>query len=133
MFSLDQTLTLKSFTVTYWWFFDRTNLFKSKERLFQQLKSSLEVQRVKRKFSDNHGHNILGLDNVLIQTRLTTNKTKRNIQYTKLGITIASRVAKRLKTQDLRKSRNARKILNLCGDIAQCPVSLPEINVWQQQ
>ena len=133
MFSLDQTLTLKSFTVTYWWFFDRTNLFKSKERLFQQLKSSLEVQRAKRKFSDNHGHNILGLDNVLIQTRLTTNKTKRNIQYTKLGITIASRVTKRLKTQDLTKSRNAKKILNLCGDIAQCPVSLPEINVWQQQ
>ena len=29
--------------------------------------------------AENHGHNILELDNVLIQTRLTTSKTKRDI------------------------------------------------------
>ena len=46
----------------------------------------------------NHDHNILELYNVLIQTRLTTIKTKRNIQYIKLGIRVASRVAERLKT-----------------------------------
>ena len=46
----------------------------------------------------NLGHNILELYNVLIQTRLTTSKTKRDIQYSKLGIQVASRVAERLKT-----------------------------------
>ena len=44
----------------------------------------------------NLGHNILELYNVLIQTRLTTSKTKRDIQYRKLGIQVASRVAERL-------------------------------------
>ena len=33
----------------------------------------------------NHGHNILELYNVLIQTQLTTSKTKRDIYYGKLG------------------------------------------------
>ena len=46
----------------------------------------------------NLGHNILELYNVLIQTRLTTSKTKRDIKYSKLGIRVASRVAKRPKT-----------------------------------
>ena len=32
----------------------------------------------------NHGHNILELYNISIQTRLTTSKTKRDIQYSKL-------------------------------------------------
>ena len=45
----------------------------------------------------NLGHNILELYNVLIQARLTTSKTKRDIQYSKLGI----RVAERLKTQGI--------------------------------
>ena len=38
------------------------------------------------------------LYNVLIQARLTTSKTKRDIYYSKLGIWVASRVAERLKT-----------------------------------
>ena len=45
----------------------------------------------------NLGHNILKLCNVLVQIRLTTSKTKRDIQYSKLGIRAASRIAKRLK------------------------------------
>ena len=40
----------------------------------------------------NLGHNILELYNVLIQTRLTTSKTKRDIQYRKLGIRVAERL-----------------------------------------
>ena len=43
------------------------------------------------------------LYNVLVQIRLTKSKTKRDIQYSKLGIGVASRVAERLKTEDLRK------------------------------
>ena len=76
-------------SVTYWWFFDRTNIFKSNERSFQKKESLLEIQRAKRKFSDSHPHNISELDNLLIQTRLTTSKTKRVIQYSKLGIGVA--------------------------------------------
>ena len=48
----------------------------------------------------SHGHNILELDNILIQTRLTTSKTKRDFQCSKLGIRVALRVAERLKTQE---------------------------------
>ena len=42
-------------------------------------------------------HNILELCNVLVQIRFTTSKTKRDIQYSKLSIRVASRVAERLK------------------------------------
>ena len=46
----------------------------------------------------NHGHNIIELYNVLMQTRLTTSKTKRDIYYSQLGVRVASWVAKQLKT-----------------------------------
>ena len=46
----------------------------------------------------NLGHIILELYNVLIQIRLTTSKTKRDIWYSKLGIRVVSRVAERRKT-----------------------------------
>ena len=39
------------------------------------------------------GHNILQLCNVLVQIRLTTSKTKRDIQYCKLGVKVVSLVA----------------------------------------
>ena len=57
-----------------------------------------EIKLSKRRFSDNLGHNILELYNVLMRIRLTTSKMKRDIQYSKLGIRVASRVAERLKT-----------------------------------
>ena len=70
-------------------------------------------------YSYNLGHNILQFYNVLIQIRLTTSKAKRDIQYCKLGMRVASRVAKRRMTQDLRKKGNIRKISNLGGDIVE--------------
>ena len=79
MFSLDQKLTLESFHRHLLVVFDRTNLFEPNEHLFQKLKSLLEVQRVKRKFLHNLGHNILELYNALTKNRLTTSKAKRNI------------------------------------------------------
>ena len=48
--------------------------------------------------SYNLGHNILELYNVLVLFRLTTSKTKIDIQYSKLGIQVASPVAERLRT-----------------------------------
>ena len=46
----------------------------------------------------NLGHNILEFYHVLIQTRLTTSKTKRDVYYSKLRIGVAERVAERLDT-----------------------------------
>ena len=42
---------------------------------------------------------------------------------------VASQVAKRLKTLDLRKLGNIRKISKLGGDRAKCPVFFPEISL----
>ena len=65
----------------------------------KRIESTLEVQRVKQKFPDNLGHNILELDNVLVEVRFAKSKMKLEIQDSKLII----QVAERLKTQDLRK------------------------------
>ena len=65
----------------------------------QKFESSLEVKRAKRKFSDNFAHDILELYNVSVQVWSTTNKTKRDIHYSKLGIQVVSRVVERLKTK----------------------------------
>ena len=51
----------------------------------------------------NLGRNILKFYNDFGQTRLTTIKTKRDIQYSKLGIPVALQVAEQFKTNDLRK------------------------------
>ena len=48
-------------------------------------------------FFYNLDHNILELYNALVQIRLTTSKAKRDIYYSKLSRTVASRVAERLK------------------------------------
>ena len=54
------------------------------------------MQAVVRSF--NPGHNIWELHNISVQLRFTTSKTKLYIQYSKLGIQVASRVAERLET-----------------------------------
>ena len=46
----------------------------------------------------NLGHNISELYSVLVQIRLTTSKTKRDIRYDKLGRQVASRAAEQLNT-----------------------------------
>ena len=75
----------------------------------------------------NLGHNILEFYNVLIQIRLTKSNTKRDIQYFKVSIGVASRVAEQ--SQEIRKhSAN----LKLGGDITYCPVSLSEIKLKTQ-
>ena len=83
----------------------------------------------------NPGRNTQVLYNVLVQVGVVTSKKISSIsiiiQYSKLGIRVASRVAERLKT--FRKLGNIGKVLNFGGDIDECPVSLPEIKLWQQQ
>ena len=61
---------------------------------------------------------------MLEQVRFTTGKRKLNIQYRRLGIRFASRVAKRLKTWNLRKLENIRKTSNLRGHMG-LAASLP--------
>ena len=85
---------------------------------FQIVESSLEVQRVKEKFSDNRGHNIQAVFNNLAQVQITTSKMMLDIYHNKLGTRVASRVAERLTTYDLRKLGNSRKMSNLVGDAA---------------
>ena len=65
---------------------------------FQIVEPSLEVWRVKEKFSENPSVNILALFENLIQVGVATSKTTLDIYYNKLGTRVASRVAKRLKT-----------------------------------
>ena len=53
--------------------------------------------RGQKKSLDNRGHNGFALYNILVQVWFTTSKTKLDMKYSKLGIKVASRVAKRLK------------------------------------
>ena len=55
------------------------------------------------------GDNILELYNVLVQIRLTTSKTKRDIKYSKHGIRVAERVVKQLRLRILRKKETLGK------------------------
>ena len=78
------------------------------------------------------GHNILELYSVLIQTRFTTSKTKLDIQYSKLDIRVASRVAERLKIQDLKTQENL-KFGWRHSPAPSPPPPPPEIKLPQQQ
>ena len=85
---------------------------------FQVVESSLEVQRVKEKFSENPGHNILALFNNLAQVEIAPYKTILDIWHNKLATRVTSQVTEWLKTQYLRKLGNIRKMSNLGGDVA---------------
>ena len=80
----------------------------------------------------NPGHNILAVFNNLAYIWITTSKTILHIYDNKLGTRAASRVAEQLKTQDLWKLQNIRKMSNVGGDAAQHPVPLPDTTKrWQ--
>ena len=79
------------------------NFFEPNQHFFQIYESSLKLQRAKTKFSGNPDHNILELYNILVQVRFNTSKTELDIQYSKLGKRVGSRVAERLKTQEIRE------------------------------
>lgn len=68
--------------------------------------------RGKKKITGNHGHNNFELLNILEKIGFSTSKAVL------LDIGVASRVAKRLKSYDLRKLGKMRKKSKLGGDIA---------------
>ena len=57
------------------------------------------------------------LCNIIAIVRFATRKTELSILYNKVGIPVASQVSERLKTEDLRKLGNIRKISNLGREI----------------
>ena len=57
-----------------------------------------DILKITSEYTYNLGHNILELCNALVQIRLTTSKTQHDIWCSKVGIRVASRVAKWLKT-----------------------------------
>ena len=72
------------------------------------------------------GHNILAVFYNLAYIWITTSKNDTGHLDNKLGTRAASRVAEQLKTQDLWKLRNIRKMSNVGGDAGQHPVPPPE-------
>ena len=64
------------------------------------------------KLSDNPCHNILEYYNILLDISFNTSKMKLDIQYSKHGIGVTSRVTERLKTQDLMKLQKYQKSLH---------------------
>ena len=80
MFSLDQKLTLENFyrhlLVV---FLTELNFLNQMSVFSRNWNHRGKCREQKLKFSDNHGHNILELYNILIQIRLTTSKTKSDI------------------------------------------------------
>ena len=66
----------------------------------------------------NPGHNILELYNILVKIRFTTSKTKLDIQHSKLGTRVASRVPERLQDTHREKAPSNKtptlsKIMNM--------------------
>ena len=82
---------------------------------------------------DNQFHNILRLFDVLANFVFTTSETVGHYYLETQFVRVASRVAERLKTQDLRKLGNIRKLSKLHGMIAQYPGSLPKWKFCQYQ
>ena len=89
---------------------------------------SLRVQYI-----HNLSCNILELYTILVYMRFATDKAKLDIQYNKFGMQVASRIVKRIKTEDLRKLGKILKTSNQVGYIVQCPATFPEIRFWQKQ
>ena len=83
-----------------------------------------------RKTFHNSGHNIMELYIVLVKVRFAAGKTRLDIYCHKPGRRVASQVAERRKTWDLRKLWNNRKISNLVG--VYYPVPPPEIKLYEQ-
>ena len=68
IFDLGQNFDFKKLsTLLLCKFFSRSDIFETNGHFFQKFESLLEVQRAKRKFSENLCHNILELYNILVK------------------------------------------------------------------
>ena len=74
----------------------------------------------------NHFYNILRLFDVLPNFLFTTSETMRDYYLQTWHIQVASRVAKQLQTEDLRKLGNIREVTKSHRMIAQRPFPPPK-------
>ena len=93
--------------------------------LFPYIRVIIGSVESKRKFSENPGHNILAPFHNLVYVSINTTKTVFDIWHIKLSTRVASQVAEQLRTSDLRKLGNIRKMSNVGVEAAQCPVFFP--------
>ena len=81
--------------------------------------------------SHNHFHNVLRLFDALPNFPFTTSEKMRDYYFQPWYIRVDSRVAKRLKTLNLRKLRNIRKVSKPHRMITQCTVFQPKLKFSQ--
>ena len=72
------------------------------------------------------------MNKVLVQSSSITSKTELNIYYKNLNIRIISIVSERLKSEDISKEGNIKKIRKLHRDTAEHPAPPEEINPRHQ-
>ena len=78
----------------------------------------------------NLGQNICGLFHFLSQLVFTTREAKLDCYHQKVNIQVASRVAERLKTCDLRKLGNFKKIPEMLGFDGDYSAAHPKAKCW---
>lgn len=78
----------------------------------------------------NPDHNMLAICCVSVEVLFSSSKPELDFLYNEFCIINTSRVNKLLKTKNLTKLGNDRKILQIGGDTDLCSVSLAEIDVW---
>ena len=71
--------------------------FEANDNFSKILNNHWKCRNQKKLFSDNPGHNILELYNVLVQVLFATSKTEPDFYYNKFCIQVASGVAKQPK------------------------------------
>ena len=82
-------------------------------------------------YTYNNFHNILRLFNVLPNFLITTSEAMHDYYLKTRYIWVASQVAEKLKTEDLRKLGNIRKVSKLHKMIALSPIFLPKWKFFQ--
>ena len=69
------------------------------------------------------------LFHVLTQFLFTTSETKLDYYHQKVSVRVTSRVAEGLKTQDLRKLGNFKKVLGMIGFGGECLAGRPKAKI----
>ena len=82
---------------------------------------------MKQKFSDNLGENIQRLFHFFAQFFFITSAMELDYYHQKVNVRVASGVAKRLKTYDLSKIGNLKKILEMLGFDVEYPAVHPQV------
>ena len=91
----------------------------------------LNKQKLKGKFSDNLGKNNCGVFHFLAQSVCTTSEMELNYNHQKVNVRVASQVAKQLKTWNLKKLWNFKKIPEMLWVNGEYPAVDPRAKFWR--